>query len=144
VGLTVTWQPNAWRGNYPHLSSEDAPIWTKYLSTRGATWDEYAYDVAVGGQECPPDVPDDTMRQAWRFCTAKRIDVLARRRGARAIIEVRYQAGVSAVGALLVYKQLLTEDSPSLDPTHLLLLTDSIAPDTARAAQQLGIEVYRL
>lgn len=142
--LPIAWYPGTWRGHFPQLSLEDRLIWSRWLDRHAHDFDAYAYDVAVGGLDCDdPDLPETTRRQ-WRYCTAKRIDVLAVRACAPTIIEVRYQAGVSAIGALLVYRYLFAEHNPTLDPAPLILLTDHIAPDTRRAAESYRITVTEL
>lgn len=133
--------PNTWRGNFPHMSDGDRPLWLRYLDDHANEWSQFAYDVAVGGQEAPADVTDAAIRRAWHFNTAKRIDALGVAPGARAIFEIREQAGVGAVGSLVVYRTLLRADFPDLRPLRLILLTDHIAPDTGAAAREQGIEI---
>lgn len=125
------------------MSQEDRLIWSRFLDHHAGQYAEYAYDVPIGGADCDQLDLTDELRRAWKYCTAKRIDVLARARDTYAIIEVRYQAGVSAVGALLVYSVLFREHNPHLRRPALRLLTDTIADDTERAARHLGIDVTR-
>lgn len=144
AALPISWQPPTYRGHFQQMSLEDRLIWSRWLDTHGTRFDCYAYDVAVGGLDCDDDTLGEQYRRMWRYCTAKRIDVLAMKAGAPTIIECRYQAGVSAVGALLVYRHLFTEHNPHLPVPALLLLTDQIAPDTERAARALGITTTTL
>jgi hypothetical protein len=141
AALPPSWRANSFRGHYPQLSAEDRPIWTRFLDAHADTFDRYAYDVPVGGQDCDQLDASEALKRQWRYCTAKRIDVLAQRGNTFTLIECRYQAGVSAVGALLVYRFLFTEHNPLLPTPNLLLLTDHIAPDTRRAAEHYGITV---
>lgn len=144
ASLDIAWHPPNWRGHFPQLSLEDRLIWARFLDKYADDYDAYAYDVAVGGLDCDdPDLPE-ALRRQWRYCTAKRIDVLAVHHDRPTIIEVRYQAGTSAVGALLVYRFLFHELNPDCPNPPLRLLTDHIAPDTRRAASALGIDVLEL
>lgn len=135
------WYPHTFRGHFQQLSAEDRLIWSRFLDAEGSTYDGYMYDVPVGGVDCDPaDVPE-AMRKAWRYCTAKRIDVLARYGVELTIFECRYQAGVSAIGALLTYGFLFREAFPELDAPDLRLLSDHMSADTIRAAEHFGIAV---
>jgi hypothetical protein len=141
AALPIQWQDYAPGGYQRQLSAEDRPIWNRFIHANPGAFDLIAYDVPIGGQDCDdPDTPEFTRRQ-WRYCTAKRIDVLALKGTAPTIIEVRYQAGCSAIGALLVYRVLYREHNPGSAYPTLLLLTDTIAPDTKRAAASYGITV---
>lgn len=141
AALPIAWHPPEWRGHFPQLSLEDRLIWHRFLDHWATAYDCYAYDVAIGGLDCDDPHTPPALARAWRYCTAKRIDVLALRDGRPTIIEVRYQAGVSAVGALLVYRVLFREHNRGLPRAPLRLITDNIAPDTQRAAEHYGIEV---
>jgi hypothetical protein len=144
AALPIGWQPPTYRGHFEQMSLEDRLIWSRWLDHHAHAFDCYAYNVYIGGADCDQlDLPQPVKDQ-WRSCTAKRIDVLGWRRGRAWIIEVRYQAGVSAVGALLVYRHLFAEHNPNLPAPALLLLTDNIATDTARAARALGIAIKLL
>lgn len=133
--------PAAWRGNFPHMSPGDRPIWLRYLLEHGDEWKTFAYDVAIGGQEAPHHVTDPALRRAWHFNTAKRIDAVGFRDDAVGLFEIREHAGPGAVGAVVVYRTLYPADHPDVRPLRSYLLTDLIAPDTQRAAEAQGITV---
>lgn len=137
--LRISWLPVTWRGNYPHLSPLDREIWLRFLDQQASAWQAFAYDVAVGGQEAPPHITDKNLRDAWRFSTAKRIDVLGQRPGEVSIFEVRPDAQASALGHLLTYQHLYQLDNPSTTPTKLYLVTDNLADDVRSALTAHGI-----
>jgi hypothetical protein len=142
--LTPAWLPVSWAGNFPGMSREDRTLWRRYLRDHAHEWDAFAYNVTVGGLDCElPDVHAEVAAH-WRYCTAKRIDALALKDGRPTIVEVRYQAGVSAAGSLLVYRELYHELVPPPPRAGLLLITDDIAPDTERACRALGIPTVRV
>lgn len=141
AALPIAWQDYGASGYMRQLSAEDRPIWTRFVNANPHAFDLIAYDVPIGGQDCDDQELPEYAKRQWRYCTAKRIDVLALRATAPTIIEVRYQAGCSAVGALLVYRVLYREHNPGSAYPTLLLLTDCIAPDTKRAAESYGITV---
>lgn len=141
AALPFPWHPPTYRGHFPQMSVEDRLIWNRWLDHHADDFECYAYNVPVGGLDCDdPDTPEAVKTQ-WRYCTAKRIDVLAWGRPAPTIFEVRYQAGVSALGALLTYGFLFREHNPQLPRPRLHLLTDHIAADTARAAEHYGLRL---
>lgn len=144
AALPIQWRRHDWRGHFPQLSLEDRVIWGRWLTAHGADLDWYAYDVPIGGVDCDQQDAPEPIRRAWRYCTAKRIDVLGWHQGAATIFEVRYQAGVSALGALLTYSYLYREHNPHQRRPTLKLLSDTMSPDTIRAAQHYGITVHLL
>ena len=144
AALAIEWKPQGYRGTMQQLSAEDRPIWLRWLLSHEHAHEWYAYDVPIGGQDCDDPTLPEALRRQWRYCTAKRIDVLAQRGARFTIFEVRYQAGVSAIGALLVYAVLFAEHNPALAPPALHLITDAIAPDTRRAAEYYGITVSQV
>lgn len=144
AALDIQWQAPTWRGHFPQLSLEDRLIWGRFLDREAPRYDAFAYDVPVGGLDCDDQDLPEAVRRQWRYCTAKRIDALGLRPDGVTLFEVRYQAGVSAVGALLVYDFLWREHNPALAPPVLRLLTDQIAPDTKRAAEAYRIAVTTL
>lgn len=141
AALPIAWQSPDFRGHFQQMSLEDRLIWHRWLDHHSRDFDCYAYDVAVGGLDCDSDDVPDNLKRTWKQCTAKRIDALGWNRRGPTIFEVRYQAGVSAVGALLAYAYLFHEHNPKLPRPALHLVTDNIAPDTRRAAEYYGIRV---
>lgn len=133
------WLPHTWTGHPPGLSHEDRIIWHRYRTTANPPWHWYAYNVPIGGIECPDPTTPDALARAWTQCTAKRIDVLAYRHPHLAILELRHNAGVSAIGSLLAYRHLWRELNPRPPHPRLILITNSIAPDTLRAATRYRI-----
>lgn len=144
AALPITWQPPDYRGHMNQLSAEDRVIWLRFLARFADHYDGFAYDVPVGGLDCDQDDVSDELKRAWRYCTAKRIDVVGLRLGRPTIFEIRYQAGVSALGALLTYHYLFRTHNPTILDIPLRLITDHIASDTREAAEHYHIQVTEL
>lgn len=142
MSLDLALLPHTWRGNYPAMSTGDRPLWEAYLTEHGPRYVGIAYNVTVGGAEAPPSIEAQEMRRAWRFNTSKRIDALAFRQDAIHLIEVRVNAGPTAIGSLITYRHLLAEVLADARPVSLLLVTNIIAPDTRRVAEAQGITIY--
>jgi len=137
----ITWQPYEPLPEYSHLMPSDTTLWNRFLVAYPDIYTAVAYDVLVGvGTSPPPDIPPDLI-DMWAFLTARKIDVLARTDTARTIIELKPNAGLSAIGQLIGYR-ILFSDSYPMEPTpSLLLITDFLKPDISTICTALDISI---
>jgi hypothetical protein len=75
--------------------------------------------------------------------TQKRIDVLIETQKSWKIVELRHNATASALGRLIMYRNLWKSDPPDDRPVELMLVTDKYDPDVEAAAKELGIEYIK-
>ncbi len=124
-----------------HMGAYDAAIWLKFLEKFNPRFDRVEFDCLCGeGQECEDEDPDWVKRMVEAL-SCKRIDVVGRIGGRTCLIEVKQDAGLSAVGQLLGYKVLFQEENPEVSDADLLLVTDEIDDDTLTVCQAFGIPV---
>lgn len=133
--------PYGQRYYYPHMKPNDVAIWERFIAANPAAFDECEYDVQVGyAPPFDPTVNDATGGDASALYK-KKIDVVAFKAGQPFIIEVKPNAGHSAVGQLLGYVELYKQDYlPAAEP-KAIILTDSPAPDTKLLADKYGIKI---
>lgn len=128
-----------WAGYPPHMSREDYPLWinSKVSLLKDAL--SIYFDVGLGGQtEVPPGVAP-SYALMWQRVTQKRIDVLVEATDSWRIIELRNEATSSAIGRLLLYRDMWLRDPPDSRPLKLYLVTNLPDPDVKTTAEALGI-----
>jgi len=81
------------------------------------------------------------IRQMAEWNAAKRIDVLGWCAGVASIIELRDNAGFSAIGQLLGYRHLFTKDFPDLTQVKMILVTNRQDRDILETAETVDIDV---
>jgi hypothetical protein len=136
------WMPAASRGRYSHMAKRDAAVWEAFLLDFADRFDAFAYDVALGGITL--DVPEmtDDERLGWQYSTALRIDAVAKEGDRYWIIEVRPDAGVSALGAALCYTMVAEREQALPGELAPAIVCNYIQPDVLWACQQLGVQVF--
>lgn len=138
----LTWVPTTWRGNYPHFSKRDAPVWARWLELYADRYTAFAYDVALGGSELANLVGTPAELQAWRYSTALKIDAVGLADDAAWIFEVRPGATVSALGSALAYALVAERDSVFPVPLVSAVVCEFMQPDVRWACDRLGVRVF--
>lgn len=122
-----------WRGKYPHMLTEDFPVWERYLNKHGSLFERIYYDVRLGGIVLPETQANKANRDMYFNVTAKRIDALAELKDEIWIIEVASNPGLRATGQLLTYMALWFED-PKINKKALgVLVCQTLDADLGRA-----------
>jgi hypothetical protein len=125
-----------------HLLPVEKALWQKWLSVNSQGWERYEYDVHIGeGITVTGEYPDWGKYLA-KLLTQKRIDVLAYRQGIPWIFEVKPQAGLSAYGQLLAYRELFLRQFPTSTRPELAVVTDLLNPDEEYIYVKAGIHVF--
>lgn len=129
------------RVKYPHMNLEEIAIWKLFLRKYGNKYDRFKYDVHVG-KGCGA-VPGYSRKDQEMFIrlTQKRIDVVAFKRGAAFIVEIKNRAGLSAIGQLIAYKRLYQEKYGRFSVSGLAIVAEGIDPDVREVAKALKIQV---
>lgn len=126
-------------GPFIHMSQEEKAIWIRWLQKGGSQHAPFTYDVRVGnGLEMPAGSSGYAVRSAYAL-TTKRIDVLYFDHGTPVIVEVKRRAGLSAVGQLIGYRDLLLKTHGYSGPAAMLLVTDTLQPDMPTVLRDAGI-----
>ncbi len=133
--------PPTWQGYPPHMSTRDLLIWRNWFPGIARTVQHLFFDVGLGpGPVIPPRTPAP-LAKMWTRLNQKRADVILERDADVVIVELRSMASASAIGRLLLYRQLYLQD-PVLGPDiKTWLVTDIIDDPTRALAEEHGIEV---
>lgn len=129
---------------YTHMKPYDVAIWERFIAKYPNMFDEVIYDLHVGGK---PDIAPDTapeMVKSWVMLNQKKIDVVGFKGAQVFIVEVKPDAGASAVGQVLNYKQLY---NMYIDPGAVcipVICTDRFDPQSVQYATSAGVLIYEV
>lgn len=131
-----------WLGKPPHMKGEDLPLWHKFLNDYGALFEKVYYNVLLGGPFLSPEEKKDKLKLMWRQNISKRADVVAELKDEVWIIEVDMHPGMRALGQLMTYRHLWTEDTPISKPEKLVLLASVVDQDLISSAGRYQVQVF--
>ena len=127
---------------YPHLSEKETAIWNRFITKYPDKYGRVDYDVTVGtGHELPDDL-DEPWKSNARYLGKYKIDCVAYARGKHYVIEIRPNAGPSALGSTLSYAVLYESEKDFKVEAEPVLITDVERPDMRRLCEEHDIEYY--
>lgn len=129
------------RTNYPHISMRDKAIWERFIDKYPDAYKQCQYDFHIG--DAPPfnTLDDDDTDRNQDMLYRLRIDVVAGSPLGIDLIEIKPDAGVSAIGQLEGYKSLYIRDEEPTVPVGMILLTDKERPNMAYLCKEKGIKL---
>lgn len=126
---------------YPHMKPADVLIWERYLAAFPNAYETVQYDFLVGS----PPLFDTTVNPETggsdEALYKRKIDVVGWRKGAIDVIELKPNAGPSALGQVLGYLHLYVRDEHPTEPVHAVLITDRINTDMEELATKMGVRL---
>lgn len=127
--------------HYPHMMTEDIEVWSKFLESGYARFDEVWYDVHVGGAVKLPEGAGKVEQQVAMGISRKRIDVVARVARDFWVIEVKPFASMLALGQVLSYTRLFElEYGPEL-AAWPVIVCDAVDEDLLDEFEAAGVGV---
>ena len=129
------------RPSYPHMSVKDTEIWNRFIDKFPDAYLTCQYDFHIG--EPPPfntimDNGDDfNQDKLYRL----RIDVVAKTGYSICIIELKPNAGVTALGQLEKYAELYKRDENPRLPLDMILITDKEMPNMDYLCKTAGVKL---
>lgn len=126
---------------YPHMKPADVLIWERFIKTNPDEYTSVDYDVLVGTGRRHEGAAEPELVDGFEILTKKKIDVVGYRGGFAHIIEIKPNAGPSALGQVISYEILYKRDINQNIPTKSILLTDVIGVDMPLLAKNLGVEI---
>ena len=133
-----------WRGDPQQMLPPDVPLWHKFMDRYAGNFQQFYYNVRVGGPDMTNVVADEAMKRQWYASTAKRIDVIGERKNELWIIEVASSPYLRAVGQCLSYKFLWDEDPQIPKPAKMVLLCPYIDSDLRRILQKYDVTIITI
>ena len=114
---------------YPHMHPADAHLWEQFLLSNPFPHAKIAYDLHVGTPATlPPDTAPQLRKMAYALST-RRIDAVAYLPDETIIIEVKPNAGITAIGQVLSYTPLFHREHPLSPKPIPAIVTDTAQPD---------------
>lgn len=132
------------RQTYPAMLPREILIFKGWLAQHESEYERWDFNVRVGYGYDPGPGFSPSVRQASILNSQKRIDAVGWQGNQATIIEVKFRAGASAIGQLVVYAPLFKIQNPGLDQVKMALVTDVPQPDLDPALKMLGITLYAI
>jgi len=127
---------------YPHMMPADIELWELFLEQFPDEFDSFIYDLHVGeGIKPPENIPEGTKRQI-QYLTQKRIDAVGYKDKQPTIIEVKPDAGPSALGQLFTYGTLWLKKFPPPPYPKLAVVSDFIDNDMKFVFNAYRVKMY--
>lgn len=129
---------------YPHLLPADVLLWERFLDQYPDYFESVEYDVHVGGAVDHSPWWSDKFRIEASWLASKRIDVVGHRKGEIWIVELKPEAGLSAIGQLIGYELLYQKRYSPTWPLVKCLVTNLLTPDERFLTVALGIRTFQV
>jgi hypothetical protein len=122
----------------------DVPLWHLFLDRYAWKFDNFFYNVRVGGPDISKIKGDPALAKMWYANTAKRIDAIGETKKELWIIEVASSPYLRAVGQCLSYK-FLWELDPKIDkPARMVLLCYFLDNDLKMVLKHYGVMIITI
>lgn len=132
------------RNRYPGLTSEDAEVWTAWLSANKTAVETVYYDVAIGGVVIDDPNVDEKMRNGWQYTTAVKVDVVIVTSGENLVTELKPSARLGAIGQALGYATLLDLDPINDLPNVPTVICNDTSQEVRIVAETFGVRLIVL
>ena len=124
---------------YPHLAKKEIPIWERFIKTNPDFFEAVDYDVTCGsGHELPNDL-DEAWKRMAKYLGKYKIDVIGYKNGIHYVVEIRPNAGPSALGSTLSYAILYQTEMQGKIEAEPILITDVERPDMRKLCAEHDI-----
>lgn len=126
---------------YPHMFPNDIIIWERFLLKHANEFTGFDYDIKVGSVPKFPDGLDTGIYKAGEILWKKRIDAVGHKADELIIIEVKPNAGPSAIGQVLGYVQLYRDEIKPAQKVSGMIVTDRPDLDLYKIAENNLIQI---
>lgn len=120
----------------------DVAVWDRFLDLYGHEFVGFRYDVHVGGEVERQSAWTKKIFHMASWLAAKRIDAVGYKAGETWIIEVKPEAGVTAIGQLVAYKMLFIEKYRPIGRLECALICGNALPDERRVLGAQGFKIF--
>ncbi len=125
--------------SYPHLSENEAKIWTSFVLNHPNRFDKVYYDVCVGDFRGKEDLKPEWDRNR-RYLGKYKIDVVGVKGEETTIVELKKNATSKALGEIWLYWHLFKRDFKGEKEPKLLIITDTEMPNIREVANADNVE----
>ena len=127
--------------SYPHMGPEDTKAWTNFILSHPNEYDSIDYDVKIGN--VPAFVTRDIANIGGDIASLyqRKIDVVAYKEDKIDIIEVKPDAGFSAIGQVLGYFHLWQNQYGSVENVNPMIVCNTSSLDVRALAEAQGVKL---
>jgi hypothetical protein len=125
---------------YPGMPRPESNLTRAWLRREGLAYDRFDFNVRLGAGRAPIAGLTPEMQRQVQMTSQLRADVVGYLGDRVDIIEVKDRARSSAMGQLLGYQVLWTQDNPGIPVRRLVVVAQSIDPDAETILRQVGVE----
>ena len=125
------------------MKPQDKHLWDKFIETHPDYFESVDYDVLVGEGMVFGDVTKNRYAADFQMLTQKKIDVVGHKGDEAHIIEIKPNAGPTAFGQIVAYKQLWTKKYPEVSNVKMVVLTNEPQSDFEGIFAANGIELIK-
>lgn len=132
------------QSKYPHMKPADVHLWEKFIRANAGFFDTVEYDFPVGRGPDWLDTERDEFAAKQEKLYQKKIDVLGFKGELIWIVEVKPQAGSSALGQVLTYKKLFLDQYDIGDVLRLGIVTNECQAGYHETFRAHGIQCFHV
>jgi len=134
--------PYALQPFYPHLTENEAAIWSRFIDKYPDFFEWCAYDVCVGKTRTNNEDLRPEIQRNKEYLGRYKIDVLGFKNGAYWIIEIKKSATSTAMGEIWLYEHCFRECFGNDIITETMVVTDEERPNVRDALEKDGVSFY--
>lgn len=130
------------RHKYLGLHDEDRIIWERFIEKYPDAYDAVIYNQHCGSGTKIPEGMQENIARDGKLLTQWKVDVVAFKGNSIDIVELKPNAGLSALGQVIGYAYLYVRDcAPGTKPTPMLV-TNFERPDMREIAGKHGVKYF--
>ncbi len=129
------------RPSYLGLREEDAAIWERFMGMFPVEYDAVIYNLHIGAGAEIPENTEGVVASDFKLLTQYKIDVVAFKGDRTDIIELKPNAGTSAIGQVQNYAILYQRDIDDRGVPQAVIITDRERPDMKFLTKNAGVKL---
>lgn len=99
---------------YPHMKPEDISVWVRFITNNPNYFDTVDYDVPLGKGVEVSTAYSENLRKDYKILTQKKVDVIGYKDENVYLVEVKPVADMRALGQIITYNNLYSNEFISL------------------------------
>lgn len=131
-------------GDYPHMQVRDVEIWERFIDAYGGNFTGVAYDVALGGVVVEDRTVDESVKLAYRYATAVKLDAVLFDAEDAFAVEVKPRASLGAFGQAFGGALLFEIDGSLVRKVFSVVVTDRASPDIKFVCEEVGTILFEV
>lgn len=126
---------------YPNMKELETNMWNRFIEKFQNEYDEVIYNLKLGEGADIPEGTEENLANGFKQLTQHKIDVVGFKGNLVDIIELKPYAGTSAIGQVIGYRDLYVKHVDESANPSLVIITDTLRPDTKTICEKQGIKL---